>query len=260
MRVKFSRNSTFFKSVSFVVLISFIFTGLPLKSYAAAVSTYNLRRAAAKESIEGAQLKKIFEFSEKTKVRILGLSVYLARIGLSDVDSIARQIRDQFPLATAAEELSFMVCNDGLWVTGPEQEDDPQVFVRMNADGKNVFSERIKEIVKEAKGDLIEQGNIVKISLPASAPQARREILLEIAAGFFTERKVVADGLAYEQPAFVITPLMERMFSGSALEKKFLAELQKGAEEAKKKEEAARLEAERERTAKEAREKESAKS
>lgn len=238
---KLSKNSFYVKVINFVILVSFVFTGIPIRSYAGTVNSDNLRKAAAKN--DGTDKKMIRILTEKNREALLSkgminrlsiLSEPLKKISLNDINSIVSKIALHIPKGITAEELSFMVCNDGLWVAGPEREEESQIFILMNADKGNGFSERIKEIVKEAKGELIEQENIVKISLPASVPHARREMLLEIANSFSTQRKVIAEGLTYDQPAYVITPLMERMIFGAKLEKEFLDGFQKDAENAKK--------------------------
>lgn len=170
----------------------------------------------------------------------------LEKIGLKDINSIALSITSQIPKGITAEELNFMVCKDGLWVLGPEREEESQFFMRLNAGNHIDITQEMTGIILKAKATMRVDGtdsisqfirgenkNIIKVLVPAEEPQARRQLALQIFSNLLTEKKIIADGLTYEQPSYSISPVMERMIFGAQMEKKFLDDFQKGAESAK---------------------------
>ncbi len=170
-------------------------------------------------------------------IRLVDLLPYLEKTFKDGFDGLAQQIAVSLPPYIKISELSFMVCSDGLWIVGPEQEDKPQVFMRINPNKQAGISEGIKKVVEVSEAELVSEdvdiGTVTRISIAASEPAARREMIRQIVANLITEKKKIADGLTYEEPAYSITPLMQRFIFGAKLEIEFLKGFEKAAEKAR---------------------------
>ncbi len=177
------------------------------------------------------------EPTTEISVRIEGLAKALSQIGFSDIDTLSTEIARQSPKDIAVKDLSFMVCSDGVWIVGPEQEEKSQVFIRISADKTAVLSDGITTLIAENKAtsvsEIVDIGNVTKISVSANNPFERREMIRQIVANLITEKKEIAGGLTYEEPAYSITPLMQRFIFGAKLEIEFLKGFEKAAEKAR---------------------------
>jgi phosphomannomutase len=241
MYTKFFKKNPLLKFINYVVLVSFLCTSVLVRSYAGMCSSDTLRKAAAKN--DGTDKKIIRMLTDKNQEALLSngiihtlspLSDALKKIYLSDINSVVAKIVPYIPKGIAADELSFMVCKDGLWVLGPEQEAGMQVFVRFSSDFQRSFPSEINKILKDAKAEVIKKGNIEVVSVPASEPYARRQMTYYTFSQVISEKKSITNGLTYEQPAYSVTPLMERMIFGAKLEREFLDGFQEGADSARK--------------------------
>ncbi|MFZ2385470.1 MAG: hypothetical protein WBE75_04600 [Candidatus Omnitrophota bacterium] len=145
-------------------------------------------------------------------------------LGFDSVDEAAENIAAVLPKNITAEELSFIVGIDGLWVACPEQEKELQVFILLRPKQHAGFSQGIQYLINEnsAKVKIEDKEKTTKISIAATEPSLRRQMLSSIADTLVTKEIMIA-GLTYKKPVSLLTPLMERMLLGAQLEREFLS-------------------------------------